>query len=100
MRGDRVSHKDIAKLIGEVYQTEITLQQNGSLEDLKNIVDGMRKREPDNMAAWLPLLYFQWMMSGKGDLTSVDSARYPMVKPTTLKDYLKQHTQEDFTKGY
>lgn len=100
MRGDRVSHKNIAKLIGEAYQTEITLQKNGSLEDLKNIVDGMRKREPDNMQSWMPLLYFQWMMSGKGDLTSVDNARYPMVKPTTLADYLKLHTLEDATRAY
>jgi hypothetical protein len=100
VRGDRVSHKEIAKLIGEAYQTEITLQKNGSLGDLKNMVDGMRKKEPDNMRSWLPPLYFQWMLSGKGDLASVDNARYPMVKPTTLKDYLKQHTREDFTKGY
>ena len=100
MRGDRVSHKDIAKFIGEAYQTEITLQKNGTLEDLKNTVDGMRKKEPDNMQAWLPLLYFQWMMSGKGDLTSVDNERYPMVKPTSLADYLKQHTFEDATSAY
>jgi hypothetical protein len=100
VRGDRVSHKEIAKLIGEAYQTDIKLQKNGSLEDLKNMVDRMRKREPDNMESWLPLLFFQWMLSGKGDLTSMDNARYPMVKPTTLEDYLKQHTLEDFTKGY
>jgi hypothetical protein len=98
--GDRVSHKDIAKLIGEAYQTEITLQKNGSLEDLKNTVDGMRKREPDNMESWLPLLYFYWMLSGIGDLTSMDNERYPIVKPTTLEDYLKQHTLEDFTEDY
>ena len=100
MRGDRVTHKDIAKLFGEAYQTEITLQKNGSLEDLKNMVDGMRMTEPDNLQAWMPLLYFQWMMSGKGDLTNVDNARYPMVKPTTLADYLKQHTLEDATRAY
>jgi hypothetical protein len=100
VRGDRVSHKDIAKLVGEAYQTEITLQKNGSLEDLKNLVDGMRKREPDNMQAWMFLLYFQWVMSGKGDLTSVDNARYPMVKPTTLADYMKQHTFEEATRSY
>ena len=100
MRGDRVSHKEIAKLIGEAYQTEITLQQNGSLEDLKNLADSMREKEPDNMQSWLPLVYFQWMLSGKGDLTSVDNARYPMVKPTTLADYLKQHALEDATSAY
>jgi hypothetical protein len=100
VRGDRVSHKDIAKSIEEAYQTKITLQQNGSLEDLKNMADGMRKSQPDNMQSWMPLVYFEWMLSGKGDLTSVDNARYPMVKPTTLADYLKQHTVEDFTKGY
>lgn len=100
MRGDRVSHKDIAKLIEKAYQTKIKLQNNGSLEDLKNMVDGMRKREPDNMESWLPPLYFHWMLSGKGDLTSVDNSRYPMVKPTSLEEYLNQHTVENFTKGY
>jgi hypothetical protein len=100
VRADRVSHKEIAKLIGEAYQTEITLQQNGSLKDLKNLIDSMRKKEPDNIQSWLPLIYFQWMLSGKGDLTSVDNARYPMVKPTTLADYLKQHTLEEVTSAY
>jgi hypothetical protein len=100
VRADRVSHKEIAKLIGEAYQTEITLQQNGSLKDLKNLIDSMRKKEPDNIQSWLPPLYFQWMLSGKGDLTSVDNARYPMVKPTTMADYLKQHTLEEVTSAY
>jgi len=100
VRADRVSHKEIAKLIGEAYQTEITLQQNGSLKDLKNLIDSMRKKESDNIQSWLPPLYFQWMLSGKGDLTSVDNARYPMVKPTTLADYLKQHTLEEVTSAY
>ena len=100
MRGDRVSHKEIAKLIGEAYQTEITLQQNRSLEDLKNLINSVSKKEPDNMQSWLPLLYFQRMLSGKGDLTSVDNARYPMVRPTTLVDYLKQHTLGEATSAY
>lgn len=100
MRGGRVSHKEIAKLIGEAYQIDIALQKNGSLDDLRNIIVSMRKRKPDNMQSWMPLLYFQWMLSGKGDLTSVDNARYPMVKPITLADYLKQHTLEDATRAY
>ena len=100
MRGDRVSHKDIAKLLGEAFQTEITLQKNGSIEDLKHMIDGVRHREPDNMQSWGPLVYFHWMLSGKADLTSVDNTRYPMVKPTTLADFLKQHTLENVTKGY
>lgn len=60
----------------------------------------MRNREPDNMQFWWPLLYCQWVLSGKGDSTIVDNAHYPMVKPNTLADYLKQHTLEDVTKGY
>jgi hypothetical protein len=100
VRGDRVSHKDIAKLLGEAYQTEITLQKNGSVEDLKNMADGMRNKEPDNAQSWGPLVYFHWMLSGKADLTSVDNTRYPMVKPTTVADFRKQHTRENFTKGY
>jgi hypothetical protein len=100
VRGDRVSHKDIAKLFGEAYQTEITLQKNGSIEDLQNMIDGMRNKEPDNMQSWGPLLYFKWMLSGKADLASVDNARYPMVKPTTVAEFLKQHTLEYATKGY
>jgi hypothetical protein len=86
--------------VEEAYGTKITLQQNGSFEDLENIVDGMRKREPDNMSAWLPMCYLQWVLSGKADLTSVDNARYPMVKPTTVAEYLKQRTLANVTQAY
>jgi hypothetical protein len=70
------------------------------LDDLKNIVDGMRKKEPDNIHIWAPLLYLHYTLSGKGDLTNLDNASYPKVKPTAVAEFLKQHTLEDVTSGY
>jgi hypothetical protein len=86
--------------VEKVYHCKITLQNNGSIDDLKNIIDGMRKKEPDNMNSWMHLLYLYYVLSGKGDLKGVDNSRLPMVKPLTLTGYLKQHTLANVTQGY
>jgi hypothetical protein len=100
VRGDRVSFNEIAKQLEEVYRTKIVFQNSGTIDDLKNIIDGMRKKEPDNAEAWISLLYLYYVLSGKGDLKNVDNTRYPKVKPLTVAGYLKHHTLANVTQGY
>jgi hypothetical protein len=78
--------------IREAYQTEITLQKNGSIEDLKNIADGRRKKEPDNMQSWLLLIHFQRMLSGK--------RRFDEYRQCPLSDVQANHPGRLFEAAY
>ncbi|KIW03989.1 hypothetical protein, variant [Verruconis gallopava] len=100
VRGDRVCYNAIAKQLEEVYQTKITLQNCGTLDSLKSMIDRLRQKDPGNVKAWAPLLFVHYVLSGKGDLKNVDSTRYPKVDPLSLTGFLNQHTLADVTEYY
>lgn len=92
--------KDIAKLLEEEYRTKIVLENCGTMDDLKHMVDNLRKEKPDDIYAWMGLLYLHWMSSEEARLDGVENDRYPQVKPTTVRGFLKQHTLKDVSTAY
>jgi NmrA-like family protein len=60
----------------------------GSLEDLDARIEQLRKTEPANMRAWLPLMYYRSMLNGEGKLDELMNARYPSIRPTTVREYV------------
>ena len=42
------------------------------------------------MFAWLPLMYWRAMLSGKGKLGALANARYPEIHPLTVREFVKR----------
>lgn len=67
---------------------KLRVERPGSLEDLDARIDQLRKAEPANYSAWLPLMYYRSMLNGEGKLTELMNDRYPSIRPTTVREYV------------
>lgn len=66
----------------------IVVRQMGSLTDLDAEILARRRAEPANPLAWLPLMYWRGMLSGKGALGPLQNARFPGIVPTSVREYV------------
>ncbi|MCE7029212.1 NmrA family NAD(P)-binding protein [Jiella avicenniae] len=87
--GDSLTFHDLVKAYEDASGKAITVVKLGSLSDLDAEIDKRRRAEPGNMVAWLPLMYWRAMLSGKGKLRSIANDRYPHVEPMTVADYVR-----------
>lgn len=65
----------------------VAVRRMGSLGDLDARILARRRAEPANPLAWLPLMYWRGMLSGKGALGPLQNGRFPGIVPTTVRDY-------------
>lgn len=61
----------------------------GSLDGLDAEIARRRAAEPDNLFAWLPLQYWRAMLNGKGQLGELRNSRYPAIRPTGVREYVR-----------
>jgi hypothetical protein len=92
--------KEIAQILEGEYKVKIVLEHSGSRADLKNLIQSLRQAHPDNVFAWMGLSYLHWMTSDGARLATVDNDRFPTVKPTTARDFIRKHDFESISKGY
>jgi uncharacterized protein YbjT (DUF2867 family) len=88
--GDTKSPRELAAIFQEVRGTPVTIQPAGSVDDLEQLIARMRAAdEPTNpFPVWQQLQYVRDMASGKGRLTPLDNARYPAIRPKTVRELL------------
>ncbi len=89
--GDTQSPKQIAAIFEEVRGVKVTMQRAGSIDDLTALIAKMRAADeaPTNtFPVWQQLQYARDMASGAGRLTPLDNARYPSIKPRTIRELL------------
>ncbi len=67
----------------------LTVERRGSLKDLDGVIQQRLRDAPQDMVAWLPLMYYRAMLSGKGKLGELSNHRYPQLRPTTVADYVR-----------
>ncbi len=92
--GDRVTARDVARMMTELTGTPFTLQwagSTGSLSAMSNIMRRFSKESADPFPAWQGMQYFVSMFSGQGQLRHVDNERYGQRKWTTVRDVLGAH---------
>jgi uncharacterized protein YbjT (DUF2867 family) len=91
--GDTQSPKQIAAIFEEARGVKVTMQRAGSIDDLGALITKMRAADeaPTNpFPVWQQLQYARDMASGLGKLTPLDNARYPSIKPRTIRELLKR----------
>jgi len=60
----------------------------GSIEDLSGRIAELQKANPQNLFAYLPLMYLRSMLTGEGKLETLMNDRYPSIRPTTVSEYV------------
>ncbi len=88
--GDTVSILQLANAWQETTGRKPNVERLGSLEDLKNETARRLKAEPQNMYAWLPLMYAQAFFSGQPKLGALLNSRYPHIRPATVRDAIRK----------
>lgn len=87
--GDSLNFHELVAATAEGLGRDITVRRMGSLTDLEALIQQRREAEPANTWAWLPLVYWHGMLSGRGQLGVLANARYPDLRPRTVRDYAR-----------
>ena len=82
---------DFAQLVAE-YEAgsgkKLTIERLGSIDDLSARIANAQQQNPQNLYAYLPLMYLRSLMSGEGTLETLMNDRYPAIRPTTVREYV------------
>lgn len=87
--GDTLDFHGLVRAFAEGSGRSLSVERRGSLADLDQEIDNRRRAHPDQIFAWLPLMYWRGMLSGKGKLGPLVNDRFPGIRPTTVKEYVQ-----------
>ncbi|HEX8703569.1 MAG TPA: NmrA family NAD(P)-binding protein [Myxococcaceae bacterium] len=90
VRGDSLTFHELVRTYQEATGRKLTVEHRGSLEDLKAEVERQLKAQPQNMFAWLPLMYMRGFFGGKVRLGTLLNSRYPHIRPASVKEAIQQ----------
>jgi len=76
---------DIGEAIGLDRRLGIALSA-----DLDAEIASRQRADPQNIFAYLPLMYWRAMLNGKGKLGQLVNSRYPQIRPLTVREYVKR----------
>lgn len=88
--GETLTFDQLVRAYEEASGRSLTIVKKGSYADLDDEIEKRQTAEPDNLYAWLPLMYYRGSFGGKGKLHAIANDRYPQVKPETVRDYVRR----------
>ncbi|MGH2415456.1 MAG: NmrA family NAD(P)-binding protein, partial [Microcystaceae cyanobacterium] len=86
--GEVLTMKHLLAAYEEATGKKLQEKKLGSVEDLKAWIE-QKKPEANSPVEYVPQQYEYAMVSGKGKLDNIQNARYPHIKPLTVKQYLQ-----------
>ncbi len=100
--GDRVTARDVARIMTSLTGTPFTAQWAGTTGILSGMARIGRRVSRDEEAAfpaWQGMQYFVSMFSGEAELRHVDNERYGPQTWTGVRDVLEAHIKDGATQG-
>ncbi len=88
--GDHLDVLTFVKTWEKVHGKTLVVQHLGSLEDLARETNRALAEQPQNMMAWLPLMYARGTFGGEALLGPRENHRYPEIKPETLEQAIRR----------
>lgn len=88
--GDRMDMLTFAKTWEAAHGRKAQLEPQGSLPELEQRVQERLRAEPNNMYAWLPLMYARGVFGGQALLGPSHNDRYPHIKAETVSQAIKR----------
>ena len=95
--GDRVSAQDVVDIMTDITSKRFRLFRAGGIRLLNFIIKIAKFFFPaaNNLyPAWQGMQYMRDMMDGRAALIELDNERYPEIKWTSVKEFLKQRNVE------
>lgn len=92
--GDRVTPRQMVKILSEVREKEFSLFRAGSIGLINFIIKMMKffsPSEKDLYPIWQGMQYMRDMMEGLAKIDSYDHNRYSDIEWTNIKDLLLEH---------
>ena len=86
--GDVLDFEGVVRAYGSGSGKTLRVERLGSLEDLDARIDKLKKADPANLRAYLPLMYYRSLLNGEGKLDQLMNDRYPSIRPTTVREYV------------
>ncbi len=90
LAGDSLDFHGLLRAYHQGSGRTLTVRRHGSLTDLEAAVTAAQQRSPDDLASFLPLMYWRAMLSGRGNLEPLDNHRFPDITPTTVTRYVER----------
>jgi nucleoside-diphosphate-sugar epimerase len=87
--GDTLDFDGLVRAYTEGSGHVLAVERRGSLADLDTLVEQRRRAEPNNLQAWLPLMYVRAMLGGRGRLEALVNDRFPQIRPTRVVEYVR-----------
>jgi nucleoside-diphosphate-sugar epimerase len=87
--GDTLDFHGLVAAYAEGSGRALRVVRRGTLADLDAEIDRRRREAPNDPFAWLPLMYWRGMLSGRGKLGPLVATRPPGVAPTTVAAYVR-----------
>ena len=87
--GDTLNFHELVTAYEHASGRTLSVERLGTLADLDDEIRRRREAEPNNMFAWVPLMYWRAMLSGKAKLQSIANDRYPHIKPVSVAEYVR-----------
>lgn len=88
--GDRMDLPRVARTWEAKHGRKMTLERRGSLEDLEALTQRTLREDPQNMYAWLPLMYARGVFGGQALLGEKQNARYPAIRAETVAQAIER----------
>jgi nucleoside-diphosphate-sugar epimerase len=82
--GDRANVLEFIETWERVNGKKLVVERLGSVEDLERETARKLAEEPENMYAWLPLMYARGVYGGHALLGALENARYPEIQAENL----------------
>jgi hypothetical protein len=90
--GDRMDLLTLAKLWEDKRGTPLRRERRGSIDDLERETKRVLSEQPQNMLAWLPLMYARAVLGGDAGNEANHADRYPAIQPQSVADAIARGT--------
>ncbi|KAL5324791.1 hypothetical protein ACEPPN_005909 [Leptodophora sp. 'Broadleaf-Isolate-01'] len=91
--GDRKNIFQIAEAFEKAFGKKPTLENKGTLDELKKTMLEVQAKDPRNIYAYIALFYNYYCTNGQTYLSFI-SNKYPHIKPETFEAFMKARTLE------
>lgn len=90
VRGDRMDIFEFAKTYQAVRGKALALECLGSLQELEKETLRRLASSPQDMFAWLPLMYARGVFGGQALLGATHNGRYPAIRAETVEQAMRR----------
>ncbi|KAL9643630.1 hypothetical protein ABK040_010242 [Willaertia magna] len=89
--GSTMSLNQISQVYEQITGQKLLLNRKGSLSDIKELIEDIKNKNPNNVWNYIILQYQYVLFKGLCKLDNLQNGKYPQIKPTTIEQWLEQN---------